>query len=114
MSKKKEIPNEAPAEAPVDDASTAMRKRCEPIVQNMLREMLKSEVLFADRTYIRQRALIYLEALMKEVLVDTFNATVDMMELSLARSLDDASVKLWGKDLDLINLKDIDDKLKGQ
>lgn len=109
--KGKEIPNEAPE---VDDASTAMRKRCEPIVQNMLREMLKSEVLFADRTYLRQRALVYLEALMKEVLIDTFNTTMDMMEMSLAKSLDDASVKLWGKDLDDISVKDIDDKLKGK
>lgn len=115
MSKKKEEQAASAQKADIQmDATEARRKRCEPIVQNLLKEMLKSEVLYADQAYIRQRCMVYLEAMFKEVLLDTFNMTLEMMELSLAKSLDEASCKLWAKDLDDIGLQDIDDKLKGK
>lgn len=94
------------------DATEARQKRCEPIVRKILEEMMKEDVLYADQKYIDQKIMTYLEAMFKEIVIDHFVQISETIRLSLGYSLDQASKKLWGKDMDEIAVKDIDDALK--
>ncbi len=108
---KKDIPNEEVVDLK-KDFTEARAKRCEPIVIKILEEMLKEEVLYADQNYIDQKIMTYLEAMFKDIIIDHFVQISETIKRSLGYSLDQASKKLWNKDIGDIAVKDIDQVLK--
>jgi len=107
MSKK--IPKEG--ETPID-LTEARKKRCEPIVAMILKEILNKDLLYNDVSYLEQRVLEILDFFYKGVAIEHFNQIFETLRTSLDHSLDIAHQKLWGKDRDDITMQDIEEALK--
>lgn len=102
----KEIPNEETV-----DLTEERRKRCEPIVAEILKSLLDKNLLFNDVAYLETRVLELLEFFYKGLAVEHFNQIFETLHLSLEHSLNEAHKNLWGKERDQITAKDIEKAL---
>lgn len=109
MKETKQIPEEG---AEVVDLTQARIDRCKPIVELVMKEMLKQEVLLADQNYLEQEIIRQLEIFLKNVVVDHANTTLKMMRDTLSIALDQEAKKHWGKDPSTVSVKDLEDNLK--
>jgi len=102
----KEIPKEGA------DLTEARRKRCEPIVAKIIKDILDKDLLFNDVPYLEQRVLELLEFFYKGLAIEHFNQIFETLHMSLDHSLHAAHRNLWGKDRDEITVKDVEEALK--
>lgn len=109
MADTKQIPVETPEE---HDPTQARIDRCKPIVELVMKEMLKQEVLLADQSYLEQEIIRQLEIFLKNIVVDHANTTLKMMRDTLGIALEQESKKHWGKDPSSVTVKDLEDKLQ--
>ena len=103
----KEIPNEETV-----DLTEERRKRCEPVVAEILKSILDKDLLFNDVPYLETRVLELLTFFYKGLAIEHFNQIFETLHMSLGHSLDQAHKNLWGKDRDEITAKDIEEALK--
>lgn len=91
----------ADAELPVGDMTEEQRlKTYPPLAASILELLLKKNVLVSDVNYIFRLAL------------EAFQKTQDMVANSVNKNWERASVKYWGKEIDLCTMEDLDNKLK--
>jgi|TARA_Y100000296_G_scaffold70264_1_gene84793 hypothetical protein len=98
-------------EEPVD-LTEARRKRCEPIVAKIIKDILDKDLLYNDVAYLEQRVLELLEFFYKGLAIEHFNQIFETLHMSLEHSLQEAHQRLWGKDREEITVKDIEAALK--
>jgi len=96
------------------DPTEARRKRCEPVIKDILQKMLDSDLLLSDTAYIEQRVIEYLQALFQKVTYDHSQLIFETLVASLGKAVKDANEILWEKDSDDVTLKDIDKICKSE
>lgn len=99
----------------MEDATEARRKRVEPVVKKILEEMLKADLLLADKRYLHACVKEQFFVLAQNFVFMHLNEVFDMIDSSLTHAFNDATKGDWnGKDPDQISLKEIDEKLEVQ
>jgi len=93
------------------DLTEERRKRCEPVVAKIIKEVLNEDLLYGDIPYLEQRTLELLEFFYKGLAIEHFNQIFETLHTSLDYSLNEAHKNLWGKSREDITIKDIENAL---
>lgn len=93
------------------DLTEERRKRCEPVIKEILKLMLDKNLLMNDLSYMEQMIRGHLELLFKSIIMDHFQEIFATLNDSLSISLDKAITNAMGKEKDDLTLKDVNDKL---
>jgi hypothetical protein len=104
----KKLPTE-PVEV---DPTESRRRRCEPVVQKVLEEMLKHELLLSDKAYVEQMVKYHLSSLFTNLVVGHVNEVFNMLDESLEHTVKVANKTLWGKEDSEVTVADVEKVLK--
>lgn len=94
------------------DLTEARHKRCLPIIKMVLEELLIKKIPLQDMNYIEARLLEVLQSFYKGIAIEHSNEIFQVVNDSLAYSLDKANEKHWGKKRNQITVDDIENVLK--
>ena len=96
----------------IKDLTEERRKRCSPIIVDLLQKMLDSGLYFNDLPYIEQRLKEHLEMFLRNLVLENVGEIFQTAHRTLEKHFKDATEKLWDKDIDEITVEDIDKALK--
>lgn len=98
-----------------DDLTSKRNKRCEPIVHDIIKQILNPDLIFSESEYITKCSEEYSSQFIRLLTFGFVDAYFNMVELSLAHSFKQANEILWdGKPKEEVTFKALDKVLKSR
>jgi L-cysteine desulfidase len=102
------------AENSQQDLTKARDERVLPVVKVMIEEMLKQNMLISDMSFLKQLTIAAVEDIFRNHFVVQLDAIYKTIEQTIRVNNGMSLEKLWGKPVDQIGVRDLNDVVAGE